>query len=301
MKALNKSGFLYNSMTKFRLKYTMVCIVYIILFALFTTVCKDYILTRALGPSELDIDRFASECGTMTLMADYTYDKTSPDARIFGYASPDSSYRQGRSYRFDVVIEDVTSADFSYTAGGVRVAPDTDTEADPVAVKADYALVGGRTVLLLMMPEQNIHPGDNVTGIFTQPSPIILDELAKSVGDEGIELCSYMLDIRGIEMSSEFSDTLMWTVFLIMLLILLAKLVIYYISPHKHPMFVQLDKYGDMYAIAEDIENELRNPETQFGKKEIFTPEWILTKQAFKYKIGKNHISGGKFRYIPDK
>ena len=126
-------------------------------------------------------------------------------------------------------------------------------------------------------------------------------ELAKSLGEGGMELCPYMLDIRGIEMSSEFSDTLMWTVFLIILLILLVKLAIYYIRPDKHPMFTQLDKYGDIYAVAEDIEKELKSPEAQYYKKEIYTPGWILTGQTFKYKIGKNHISGGKFRYTPGK
>ena len=300
MNTFDKGGFLSRSMTKFRLKFAIICMIYIVLFAMFTNSCSDYLLTRALGPTELDVERFSAECGSMTLLPDYTYDETSPDARIFGYATPEKSYLQDRSYRFDVKIEDIIPADFAFTIGGERVTPETDTEEDPIAIKADYAVIGGKKVILLIPSNQDVLPGDTVTGIFTQPSPIILSELAPGQGEGGMELCPYMLDIRGIEMSSEFSDTLLWTVFLIILLILLVKLAIYYIRPSKHPMFTQLDKYGDMYAVAEDIENELKSPEAQYYKKEIYTPEWILTRQTFKYKIGKNHISGGKFRYTPN-
>lgn len=301
MKTLDKGGFLYKSMVRYRLKFTFICIIYIILFALFTLSCRDYLITRAFGPSPLDAERFAAECTTMTLTADYSYDETSPDARIFGYASPERSYLQDRNYRFDVTVEEIIPTDFALTMDGIRVTPETDTESDPIAVKAHYAVIGGKKVVLLMTYAHNPLPGDKVTGIFTQASPIVLSKLAKDMGEDGMEICEYMLDIRGIEMSSEFSDTLLWTTLLLILLFLLAKLIIYYIKPHKHPMFAQLDKYGDLYAVAEDIENELRMPETQFDKNEIYTPEWLLTKQSFKYKIGKNHISGGKFRYTPGK
>ena len=188
MNNLDKSGFLYKAMTRFRLKFAIICIIYIVLFAMFTNSCSDYLLTRAFGPSELDTERFSGEVGSMMLMPDYSYDETSPDARIFGYASPDKSYLQDGNYRFDVKIEDVTPADFAYTIGGVRVTPDTDTEEDPVAIKVDYATIGGKKVILLIPSNQDVLPGDNVTGIFTQPSPIILAELAKDLGEDGVEL-----------------------------------------------------------------------------------------------------------------
>ena len=295
----NKNGFLYKAMKKYRLKYTVICIVCIVLFAMYTSSCINYLMAKAFGPSALDVEMFATESGSMVLDNGYSYDKNSPDARIFGFASPETSYMQGGAFRFDVKIDDIIPADFAYTMSGVRYTEDIDTDEDPIATKADYAIIGGKTVILLMMPEQNIAPGDTVTGIFTQNSPVILAEMAGDCPEGGREICPYMLDVRGIEMGSEFSDTLIWVVFLIILLVLLTKLAIYYIRPAKHPIYTQLDKYGDIYAVAQDIEKELEDSNTQYYKNEIYTPEWILTKQTFKYKIGKNHTAGGKFKYTP--
>ncbi|MBQ7900450.1 MAG: hypothetical protein IJ365_00620 [Clostridia bacterium] len=299
MNSFDKNGFLYKSMVKYRLKFTVVFVLYVIVFAMFTASCADYLAKRAFGASALDVEAFAAECGTMTLDGGYTFDKDSPDAKIFGFAVKEQSYLQDDKYFFEVPVDDVIAADVAYTAGGVPVTPEVDTTADRVAIKVDYAVIGGVQVPVLMLPEQNILPDTTLEGIFVQSSPLILAELAKKCGDTSVEICPYTLDIRGIEMGSEYSDTLLWVVMLAILIFLLIKLIIYHAKPHKHPIFAQLDKYGDVFALANDIEQELKSDKTTFYKKEIYTPEWILTKQSFKYRIGKNHLAGGKFKYTP--
>ena len=299
MNTIDKNGFLYKNMAKYRLKLTAIVVIFAMIFGWFSVSCAKYLTKRAFGSSPIDVNAFSAECKTMVLDANYTYDKNSPEAKIFGYAIESRTYMQGNKYYFNVPVGDVIDTDVAFTISGAVLTPEVDTESDKVAVIVKYATVGDVCVPLLMLPDQKLASGDAVDGVFVEASPLILEQLAKQDAAIPRRISTYMLDLRGIEMGSEFSDTLLWLIMLAILLYLVVKLAIYYIKPVRHPMFAQLDKYGDIYAIAEDIEHQLKSDATQFYKKEIYTEEWLLTKQSFKYRIGKNHTSGGKFRYTP--
>ncbi len=295
---MNKSGFIYSNMRKFRAKYAVIVVLYTIAVALFALDSSKYIVKMMFGSTPLDLEQFAS-VQTQVLPANYTVDKQSEDARIWGSAAPSTSYWQENRYYFSVKIDDVKSIEAAYTVGGAPVTYEVDTDADPIAVKATYAVINGITVPVIMEADQSISKGDTVEGIFTRHSPLILEELAKKSDGEDTEICSYTLDIRGIDMGSEFSDCVLLTMSVILLVYLLAKLILYFVNPLKHPMYAQLDKYGEAQYVAEDIDREVENNITNREKDTIYTTNWILTKKSFKYQIVKNHAVGGKFKYTP--
>ena len=295
---MNKSGFIYLNMRKFRLKYAVIVVLYTIAVVLFAADSSKYIVKMMFGSTPLDLEQFGT-VKTEVLPANYTVDKQSEDAKIWGSAAPSTSYWQGNRYYFSVKIDDVKNIEAAYTVGGAPVTYEVDTDADPIAVKATYAVVDGITVPVIIGADQSIKKGDIVEGIFTRHSPLILEELAKKSNGKDMEICSYTLDIRGIDMGSEFSDCVLLVMSAILLIYLLTKLVIYFANPLKHPMYTQLDKYGEVQYVAEDIDKELESNITNREKDTIYTTNWILTKKSFKYHIVKNHAVGGKFKYTP--
>ena len=297
---MNKNSFLYTNMVKYRLKFTAIVILIAILFCTFTVDSYKYISKRLFGAVPLDTQAFSAVEKTL-LKSDFVCDTSSDDAQIYGYALKGTSYFQGDKYYFDVVAEDVMHKNIAYTRDGVPATEDTDTDADPIAVRADYIIVNGVTVPVLMNSDQHISKGDVITGIFTRSSTRILEEFAKKSDGKDMEICKYTLDIRGIEMEAEFSDCIIFIILTLILIYLLTKLISYYINPLRHPMLKQLERYGEVPHVMEDIESELRDKENvTWGKKEIYTKSWILQKKSFKYAVVKNHTASGNFKYTPD-
>lgn len=296
---MNKNGFIYSNMAKYRLKFTIIVIIVAIIFGFYTADSYKYISKKLFGAVPLDINEF-NNVETTILEPDFVCDTEAEDAPIFGYALEESSYFQGNKYYFDVPVSNVTQKNIAYTVGGVAVTDEVDTQADPIGVKAEYITVGNITVPVLMGKDQEIKKGDTVKGIFTRTSTRILEEFAKKSDGKSQTICKYTLDIRGIEMEAEFSDCVIWTIYALILLFLIIKLIIYYIKPQSHPMISQLEKYGQTEFIIKDIEDELNDDSTIHEKNEITTKNWILQKKSFKYLIVKNHKATGSFKYTPD-
>ncbi len=295
---MNKSGFIYSNMCKFRIKYAVIVAVYAIAVVLFSVDASKYVIKRITGSTPLDMEQFAA-VQTEILPANFAVDKQSEDARIYNSAAPVTSYWQGNRYYFSVKVDEVSDINVAYTLSGAPVTQEVDTEADPVAVRATYAVIDGITVPVMTAADATIAKGDTVEGIFTRHSPLILEELAKKSGGKDMEICRYTLDIRGIDMGSEFSDCVLLTMSVILLIYLLAKLIMYFVNPLKHPMYTQLDNYGEVQYVAEDIDKEIESNITNREKGIIYTTNWIITKKTFKYEIVKNHAVGGKFKYTP--
>ena len=295
---MNKSGFIYSNMRKFRAKYAVILVIFIIAVILFAANSSEYIIKKIIGSTPLDLEKFAT-VETQVLPADYTMDVKNEDKKIYNFATPSTSYWQGNRYYFSAVVEDVANVETAFTYRGAPVTSEVDTDADPIMLKATYAVIGGITVPVITKPNQNILKGDTIEGIFTNHSPLILEQLAKKSGGKDMEICGYTLDTRGIEMGSEHSVCTLVLISIILIIYLLVKLIIYFVNPLKHPIYAQLDKYGEIQYVAEDVDKEIENNITNREKGIIYTTNWIVTKKEFKYQIIKNHAAGGKFKYTP--
>ncbi len=294
---INKEGILYRSVIKNRRKLLAIFVLVVICFVWFTISIYPYLAKRAGGASPLDTERFLeSDC--VVIGPSYKSDDSSKEM-IMGFAETKKSYWQDHRYYFSVKPEKLEYSNLSYTHGGEVLTDITDTDIDPVAVCVHFASIGDRVVTVLSLPEQEIESLSELKGIFVKASPLILKHLSEDI-TEDYEISAYTLDVRGIEMSAESSDTFIW-IFLIALIIYLSvKLVRYYSNPLKHPTYKQLEKYGDVLEIIEDIELQLQNDILSIEDNQIVTTDWIISEQSFKKLIQKNHTAKGKFKYTPN-
>ncbi|MBQ8526741.1 MAG: hypothetical protein IJ460_08515 [Clostridia bacterium] len=293
---LDKSGVLYKSMLRGRTKLTVIFVLLFVLFCVYTVDILPYLEKKAIGAVPLDAVAYAETAETVVVSESFEPDKNL--AKIYGYAQPEQSYWEADRYFFSVNLESLENTGLAYTASGAVLTADTDTEADPVAVKVDFVDIGGLKTAVLSMGDAEITEGMISDGILTEISPLILDNLADFV-PEGEIISKYMLDVRGIDMSSEFSDTVTWFALIVVLIFLIAKLVLYYLRPIKHPTYKQLEKYGEVHMVAQDIETQIRAGTEEASKNEIRTPDWIITKRSFYHKVEKNFTAKGSFKYTP--
>ena len=72
---------------------------------------------------------------------------------------------------------------------------------------------------------------------------------------------------------------------------LVFKVVIQYINPLSTPTYRNLEKYGDIKTISDDVEDQLAKlGVTNIKKKKpVVTDDWIISEEPFKLKIAKNH------------
>lgn len=297
-----KKGILYRDVVKNRRKFLIILIVLIALFARYTVAIMPLLQKLAAGPSELSAESFAAETGFAERAKESDDDDglfAIQNEKIYGYAVSELTYRQGTKYYFRVPTNGVEMSGLAFTMKGNVVTEDTDTESDPVAVRVWYIDIGGKKTAVLA-PDRQIENGKAVTGIFVKMPTVISDALFDAGLPEGT-ICDYMLDVRGIRMDSEFSDSLIWVIFIFALIYLILRLGSYYVNPLRHPTYRQLGKYGDVAEIAADVEYQLANGITEREKGRVYTHDWIVADAQFRKIIEKNFIAGGSFKYTPGK
>lgn len=298
-----KKGILYRDVMKNRRKFLIILIVLIALFVRYTVAIMPLLQKLATGPSEFSAENFAAETGFAERIPESDDDDelfAIQNEKIYGYAVSELTYRQGTKYYFRVPISGVEPSGLEFTMSGEIVGEYTDTDSDPVAVRVWYIDIGGKKTAVLAADRTELENGKAVSGIFVKMPTVISDALFDAGLPEGA-ICDYMLDVRGIRMDSEFSDSLIWVLFLLALIYLVFRLGLYYVNPLHHPTYRQLGKYGDVAEIAADVEYQLANGITEREKGRVYTHDWIVADAQFRKIIEKNFIAGGSFKYTPGK
>ena len=294
---INKEGILYRNVVKNRRKLLAIFVLVVICFLWFTVSIYPYLAKRATGASPLDTERFLeSDCAVIG--PSFTSDDPSKE-KIMGFAETRTSYWQDHRYYFSVKSDKLEYSNLSYTRGGEVLSDLIDTDIDPVAVCVHFANIGERVITVLSLPEQDIESLSEFKGIFVKASPLILKNLSENLKEDR-QISAYTLDVRGIEMSAESSDTVIWVLLIALIIYLGIKLIRYYKNPLKHPTYKQLEKYGDVLELIEDIELQLQNDVVSIEDNQIITADWIISDQSFKKLILKNHTAKGKFKYTPN-
>ena len=92
-------------------------------------------------------------------------------------------------------------------------------------------------------------------------------------------------------MENEGFDLVVCIILLAIILFLSVKIVIQYINPLSTPTYRNLEKYGDLKSICEDVEAQLKEAGITRVKKKrsAITPDWIVSEEPFKLKVAKNH------------
>ena len=283
---LCKDGIVYKSMNRHRIKLLIRIAVILVIFALYFSTCKPYVLNVIMGSSAFDAQRYSAD------IAMVAPDELKDDGSLVikNYSLKPTSYWQDGKYEFDVVPGAVEETGITYTTKYTR---ESHSEADGEGILSAVltcADINGVNTLILSYPHQEVKQGTVIPGIFTEIPAIIKQDLISSdMADEKIS--PYMLDARGIEMEAERFDMTLCSALLILALYLLVKAIIYYINPLLTPTYRSIDKYGDVNSVVADVENQLKNSQVQkIPKKEaVYTEDWIVSEDSFKLKIVKNH------------
>ena len=293
---IDTNGVLYKSVKKGRTKLSVILFLLIVMFFVHTASSMPYLEKRAFGASELDSEAFAKATKLVAINSDYKPSKE--EAKIYGHAREKTSYWHGDKYYFSISDAIFADSGLAYTSSGAIVTPQTDTNADPVAVRLGFMDIGGTKTAVLLLGDAAFGTPINAEGIFVELSPLVRKDLAKYL-PEGENISEYMFDVRGIDMDTEYSDTVIWFALIAIILFLVTKLLVYFLNPLKHPTYRCLDKYGDIVMIANDIETQVKLPSATFHKNRIMTDDWIINKGSFACKTEKNFTAGGSFKYTP--
>lgn len=295
-KIMPKPGMIRESMNKHRRRFVIIEIVLIVLWIWYLCMCQEYIFTVLGGSTPLDEARFSLEVQTLKVGEPFELHR-SDDVTIKDYALRSESYWQGDKYDFSLTLNTAEKTPVYFT--NATTGTGGDSEGEDVSANIYMADVGGKNVLVMAYPHQELKAGDTVEGIFTEIPLIVAHSIAScSSFDADDEICKYMLDLRGIEMESENFDILFVLVLLAIILLLAVKLVFQFKNFLCTPTFSQLEKYGDPLEVEKMIESELGGAIRE--KNRIITKNWILSEDTFKLKIVKNHMKHGSFKYTPE-
>lgn len=282
---MQKESVLYKAMEKYRRKFLLYNVIVLVLLILFTVWRYPYIRTEISGSTPLDMERYLSETGTFDIdeLIELTrHEPKQPEQ----YYYKDITYWQDNRYLFDIKATNVRRTDIvftsTYTAGNEKY--------EYVTAEIWYAEAGGRTFAVIANPDTKYK--EKLTGYLVEPSRAITSQISQKVGNgEKITLSDYFIDCRGTEMGTAASDWMIVKITAAVLLYLFLKLLLYYLKPQLTPTYRQLQRYGDIENIADEVNRQAESDEAYIEDKKLVTPDFILSDDTFKKKVVRNHMS----------
>lgn len=289
-------GMINRSMKGHRFRFLLTEFFLVAVLVIYFIGCYAYISNVFIGAVPLDSQRFANEV-KMTEVPESFELRRGDSVEIPSYALKDSSYWQGKRYEFSLRAENVVKTDIVYRNKDTQTGDEETGE--EISTNIYTADIGGKKVIVVAYPHQELKSGQILEGIFTTLPPIVRFDIANNGEFEaGEKVCEYMLDLRGLEMESEIFDVTFCIVMLTLVIIFAIKLVRQYKNHLVTPTYRQLDKYGEITDIEKQIETELEADFVKDGDS-VITENWILCEDVFKLKVVKNHRRHGNFKYVP--
>lgn len=280
---MNKEGFLYKGMAKYRFKLFTVNLILLLLFVIYTINILPYLKTAFQGPKALDTERFLKETSIITIDKPIELgrkDHKLPDMSLI----KKTTYWQGDVYDFVIDISTLEPVGKTFKSVNNMTGKEMDM------YKLYMTELGGRKIAVLSYPEDIT--GKNVTANLSQMQKPIASEISKTLKDgEVIELSEFVIDLRGAEMGAEDSDIMFFWLCAIILAFLFIKLIVYFVYPKSAPTFRQLAKYGDIDDIIKDVDNQSKLDTVYKDGEMLVLTDYIITKSTFKLVVNKNHMS----------
>ena len=283
---MNKDTVLYKGMSRYRIKFLVIILLLTVMFALYFVNKLPYLKAAWFGPSELDIERFASETDVIKVdkLVELTRkDRKNPDASYL----KKTSYWQGDNYRFVLEADKIEKTDKVFKG---KIAPPSGDVMEVDMYNLYIAELNGRKAAVLAFSDQKVDK--RMTACIVHMQKPILAGLSEIAAKEGsMEFCEYVIDVRGLEMEAETSDHVFFWLYLAALLCLGARLALYYVKPLSTPTYRQLERYGKAEAVAEEIDRQYRLKSMRKNGKDIVLEGFIISKGFLKLKIVKNHTA----------
>ena len=283
---MKKDGLLYKNMARCRINFLIINILLTVLFIFYTVNKMPYLKTAWGGPGELDVERFLSETSVIEI-ADYVEltrkDRNTPDASYIR----ETSYWQDDIYTFTLKADNLEKTDVVFKGTVTNFSGETMEED---MYELYFAEIGGRKAAVLAFAGQEVSK-DMTACIVHMQKPILsgISGLVKS--GEVIEICEYVVDVRGLEMDAATSDVWFFWIYLAGLLLLYIKLIRYFINPLTTPTYKQLWVFGKIETVAEEIDRQSELPSARRNGKEYILDKFILTRGFFKMKVVANHLA----------
>ncbi len=283
---MNKNNIVYQYMAKYRIKFLIINILVTALYIVYIINKLPYLKTAWFGPSELDVAKFVEENQVITIdsLEELTRkDREHPD----GSYLKKTSYWQGDKYRFTIKADSLKKTDKKIK--GKATTPSGDVmEIDMYTLY--IAEIGGKKAAVLAFSDQKVD--NEMTASIVHMQKSVRSKLSEITQKEGaMEFYDCIIDVRGLEMEAETSDHTFFWFYLVGLMYLWIKLLIYYIKPIYTPTFRKLDHYGKPETVAEEIDRQYRLKSMRRNGKDIVLDGFILSGGFLRLKVVKNHTA----------
>lgn len=287
---LNKDGLIYKAMDRHRKKNIRYCLTVFAVLIIYFFSFKPYITATLFGATPLDTEKFSADASVTKLSVQKNADGEISQV-INSKVLKKDSYWQGDSYKFTVRLSKVEKPEIKYTTKNTNENESEDNPNSETSAVIYVCDIGGIDTIVIAYPHIQIKDGTVVEGVFAPIAPVVSYDLLNTDGYSDREYFNYILDTRGIEMQNEGFDLVVCVILMAIILFLLVKIVIHYINPLSTPTYRNLEKYGDLKSVCEDVEAQLKEAGITRVKKKssAITPDWIVTEEPFKLKVAKNH------------
>lgn len=283
---MDKNSVLYKAMKKYRLKFLIINILATALLIAFAMWKMPYLKTKTFGASALDAERFLSETGTFTVDELVELDRHEAKEPS-NLCTRTESYWQGDKYLFNIKVNSAEETGIVYKN---KISMGNGDPVEYPSAEIYLAECYGRTFAVIAQP--GIKPTGTVKGYLVDKSRPVISELSKNLENgDSLTLSEYFIDTRGLEMDTADTDLFIVRVWALIMILLFVKLGFYFAKPVLTPTYRQLRRYGDVLAVADEVNRQAVSADAYTEGKELVTKDFILSDASFKLSVAKNHMA----------
>ena len=128
----------------------------------------------------------------------------------------------------------------------------------------------------LLPRDTKLNAGDIVTHAIFTPLPLYVGHDLGLTDHAGIEVASYIADLRYLTVEDEYMDFILVILFTLLFPSFLAYGIVCLFKPLIHPNYIRIAKFGDVEKVCAEIDCEINDESTYREKKKVYTKHYII-------------------------
>lgn len=292
-----RKGYIYRKTRKNTIAMLFWAAVLMVLYFLYLNSAFVYLLNAHSSGYKLDTNDLISNVKMLTIKPESEPFNT----QEYGVTIPPlirrtELYEDGLKYRFKFTLESYEEVGLGYGLNNDKTLkilygnPATKSLPPETLQKIALVKIGGVDFIALLPRNTTLKAGDTVTHAIFTDLPLYVGHDLGLTDYAGMDVASYVADLRYITVEDEYIDFILVIIFTILFPSFLAYSILCLFKPQLHPNYIRIAKFGDVEKVCAEIDEEIDDESTYREKKQVFTKHYIIEETLYNTRVRKNHL-----------
>lgn len=290
-------GYIFRKTRKNTIAMLFWAVVFIVFYILYLSSALVYLVNAHSSGYKLNTTNLLSNVNMLTIKPQSDpFETQELGVTLPPFIRRTELYEEGLKYRFKFTLESYEELGLGYGLNDDKTLkmlygnPETKSMPPDTVQKIALIKIQGVNFVALLPRETELKAGDTVTHAIFTDLPLYVGHDIGLTDHAGIEVASYIADLRHLTVEDENMDFILVILFTLLFPSFLVYSVLCLFKPQIHPNYIRIAKFGDIEKVCAEIDKEIDDESTYREKKQIFTKHYIIEETLYNTRVRKNHL-----------